>query len=424
MATATQEETALAPRNGDAQPPVKKEREIIPIHLTDQDAAIMNWIDQGRFDHIQRIAKVFASSNLAPEQYRGKVPDCIIGVQMAFRLNVEPFMFLQNTYVVHGKPGVEAKLAIALMNQRGPFSGPVQWRFSRDCRACKGMGWTEQEDNCSKCGGTGQVRIAKIPSLDAMSDDITCTCYATHRQTGDVCEAPVSWRMVKDEGWLTKNGSKWRTMPDQMFRYRSATFLARLFCPEVLMGMQTAEELEDVGRTITVERAAPPPADPRAFEFEFDDVQPAAQTSDVATEAKLEPAPEPEPEVEKAPPPRRRRKPAEEEPAAEANPEPDAEPEKKPSAEPAPSAPAEQAQAKAPSDNDLPADEPKPVDASKKIKIWCNAAPPDDWQERLTAAGFRASGTKTTWIAMHSEAAYKLAGEAADERWCDETRYA
>ena len=52
--------------------------------------------------------------------------------------------------------------------------------------------------------------------------------------------------MVKAEGWYDKSGSKWKTMPDQMFRYRAAAFFARAFCPDVLMGLQTVEETRDV----------------------------------------------------------------------------------------------------------------------------------------------------------------------------------
>jgi hypothetical protein len=52
--------------------------------------------------------------------------------------------------------------------------------------------------------------------------------------------------MVKKEGWLDKPGSKWKTMPELMFQYRSAAFFGRLHCPEILMGMQTLEEVIDV----------------------------------------------------------------------------------------------------------------------------------------------------------------------------------
>jgi hypothetical protein len=52
--------------------------------------------------------------------------------------------------------------------------------------------------------------------------------------------------MAKAEGWLTKTGSKWITMPELMLKYRAAAFFGRLYAPEVLMGMQTSEEVIDI----------------------------------------------------------------------------------------------------------------------------------------------------------------------------------
>lgn len=179
---------------------------------------IANWMDSARFDQVQRVAKVFAESNAVPEHYRGKLADCIIGIQMAFALGLpHPLQFFQNSYVVAGKPGMEAKFVIAMINTRGPFDGPVDWRFSG-----------ERE-----------------------TDSWTCTAFAQHKKTGRVCETSVDWKMVKAEGWLAKNGSKWKTMPEMMFRYRSAAFLARLYCPEVLMGLSTVDELHDISDQIT-----------------------------------------------------------------------------------------------------------------------------------------------------------------------------
>ena len=53
-------------------------------------------------------------------------------------------------------------------------------------------------------------------------------------------------QMAKDEGWSTKNGSKWKTMPEQMLRYRSASFFGRIYAPEILMGFKTTDEVEDM----------------------------------------------------------------------------------------------------------------------------------------------------------------------------------
>jgi ribosomal protein L37AE/L43A len=168
-------------------------------------------MDTARFEHLWRVSNLFAKSDLVPQHYKGKPENCMLTCQMAMRLSLEPLMLMQNTYIVHGRPGMEGKLVIALVNTRGPFTGPIEWEF-------------DDEENPKKC-----------------------TAFATHKITNKVCKATITWKMVEAEGWNKKEGSKWLTIPAQMFRYRSAVFLARAYCPEVTFGFPTVQELRDVG---------------------------------------------------------------------------------------------------------------------------------------------------------------------------------
>lgn len=176
----------------------------IPRVLVNPSGSLFFDID--KFEHAQRVAKVLATSTLVPEHFRNNLGNCVIALNYADRIKADPFMVLQNMYVVHGKPGIEAKLVIALVNQSGRFE-PLEFKESKD----------------------------------------VCVAYAKEIKSGKVLEGPtITTEMVKAEGWLDKPGSKWKTMPQIMFRYRAATFFARTYCPEVLLGMQTKEELEDV----------------------------------------------------------------------------------------------------------------------------------------------------------------------------------
>lgn len=159
-----------------------------------------------------RLAQAYAGSSIVPEQYRGKPSDCFIAVQMAFRLGVDPLAYMQSSYIVHGKPGIEAKLAIAMLNTSGKITGRVRYKDERD-------------------------KAGKM---------IASTATVKDAETGDEVAATVTWEMAAAEGWTTKTGSKWKTMPDVMFHYRAAVFLIRQFYPEVLMGMQTRDELDDL----------------------------------------------------------------------------------------------------------------------------------------------------------------------------------
>jgi hypothetical protein len=177
---------------------------------TIEDGEYSILFDTAKFEQAYRVARLFSASEFVPEAYRGKPENCFLALQMSTRLRVDPMMFMQRTYIVHGRPGMEATLVIALVNARGPFTGPIQW------------------------------------SVVGEGMDKTCTAYATHKVTGEVCKAECSMRMAEAEGWIAKSGSKWKTLPDMMLRYRSAAFLARLYAPECIMGLSTVDELDDI----------------------------------------------------------------------------------------------------------------------------------------------------------------------------------
>jgi hypothetical protein len=208
-ATAAEPKSETKPEQTNGQTKALEQKPPARITVRD-DSEFGNLLDTAKFEHLYRVATVYAGSKIVPAHYQGSIPDCFIATQMAIRLGIDPMMFMQNTYIVQGKPGMEAKLAIALVNTRGPFRGPIQWKMD----------------------GEGPTRRA--------------TAFGVHKDTGEICECTVSMEVAKLEGWIDKNGSKWRTMPEQMLRYRSAMWLARLYAPECLMGMSTVDELEDM----------------------------------------------------------------------------------------------------------------------------------------------------------------------------------
>ena len=158
------------------------------------------------FEHAQRVAKVFASSNLIPQHLRGNVADCLIAYQIARRLNEEPLVVMQNIYVVSGKPGWQTSYMIARANRSGVFKGPITWEST----------------------GSG--------------DSLSVTAKATLSEIGEKVSVTVDMRMAKAEEW-TRN-KKYQSMPEHMLRWRSAAMLIRLYAPEIMLGMPVIEEIE------------------------------------------------------------------------------------------------------------------------------------------------------------------------------------
>ena len=161
------------------------------------------------FRESYKLASVFAKSSLVPQQYQGKTEDCAIAVDMAERMGVTPLMVMQNLYVVKGKPSWSGQACMSFIKAKYGDAMPIYTgERGTDSRGC-------------------YVRV-RTPE-------------------GEIIEGTeVTIAMAKAEGWM--NNSKWKNMPEQMLAYRAAAFFARVYCPEILMGVQVEGEVEDSER--------------------------------------------------------------------------------------------------------------------------------------------------------------------------------
>jgi hypothetical protein len=165
-----------------------------------------------QFENAQRIAKALASSALVPKEYQGQggLANTLVAMEIAQRMGLSPLQVMQNLHIIHGRPSWSSQFIIAMINGCGRFT-PLDYKMS----------------------GEG--------------DGLSCFAYATELTTGKELKGPtVTMAMAKREGWATKTGSKWQTMPDLMIRYRAAAFWGRLYVPEFLVGMKTQEEVIDI----------------------------------------------------------------------------------------------------------------------------------------------------------------------------------
>lgn len=197
-----------------------------------EEAQMSVFGSSANFETAQRMAKALCSSTIVPTAFQGQnnMANCIIALDIANRLGSNPLMIMQNLYVVHGMPAFSSKFLIATLNNCGKFS-PIRYEF-------KGKEGT---------------------------DDWSCRASAVDKQGEILTGAWVSIKMAKAEGWYSKNGSKWQTMPELMLQYRAAAFFQRVYAPEISMGLITREEYDDgvvIEETIP---SAPVTADPTAI---------------------------------------------------------------------------------------------------------------------------------------------------------------
>lgn len=166
-----------------------------------------------RFGLMQRQSRMFAMSSLTPEALRKGTPEqamanCYIAMSIADRMGEDRITVMQNIHIIHGTAGFKTSYMIARANSSGKFSEEIDWE-----------------------------ELGEGPTLSV-------TAFATLAKSGRRVEMTVDMAMAKAEGWASNK--KYTTMPKVMLRYRSAAFLIRLYAPEVMLGHQTIEEVEDV----------------------------------------------------------------------------------------------------------------------------------------------------------------------------------
>lgn len=233
-----------------------------------QNQVGFNFFDPEQFNTMQRVCKLFANSELVPDMYKVKyeqipvgadentvnaikfknqiaehkaVANCMIAIEIATRIGASPLMVMQNMTPIYGKPSWSSKFLIATVNTCGRFE-PLQFKFT-DKGMCGMVDYTDYVwDSASR---TKKPVTKQFDGKKVMN--IECVAYTTKKGSTDVLESsPVSIELAIQEGWYTKNGSKWQTMTKQMLMYRAASFWTSAYAPELSMGMRTVEEQQDI----------------------------------------------------------------------------------------------------------------------------------------------------------------------------------
>ncbi len=303
-------------------PPVAPEAHMPRIRIGSGD--LQSW------EFTQRVARGYASSTLVPEAYRlmkprgkfGKareemienpagLPNCIIALNMAERLGADPLMVMQNLYIVEGRPSWSAQFVISAINSCGRYSA-LQYQVTDE-----GVQTVDYEVSVWDDAAQSKVAVKKKAAVPKL----TFVAWAIDKETKARLESPpITMEMAVLEGWYDKPGSKWKTMPLIMGRYRAASFFGRTYCPEILMGLRTQdEEMETIEAEMAADgswgiAAERPEAQPAATPAQIEHEQ--VVTLDLSTD---KPAPDPaeassaaqqDGEKRSEPPPAERRKPS------------------------------------------------------------------------------------------------------------------
>ena len=176
---------------------------------TDGESSIYQTTES--FEFAQRQAKSLCQSQLVPTQYQGQngLSNCLVALEMSKRMNLSPLTVMQNLNVIHGKPTWSAQFI------------------------------SSQIIGCGRFKNFDYIVTGK-------DDSLSVQCQAIRLEDNKLVKGTaVSMKMAQQEGWTAKN-KKYQSMPELMLRNRAATFFGRQYIPDLLLGVQTSEEVVDI----------------------------------------------------------------------------------------------------------------------------------------------------------------------------------
>ena len=159
------------------------------------------------FDQLQRFAQIASKSGMVPTQYINKPDAVFIAVQMGSELGLAPLQSLQNIAVINGRPSIWGDALLGLVKASA---------------VCDDV----------------------IESIEGDGDNMVAICVAKRKGKSPVTSR-FSVQDAKSAGLWGKTGP-WKQYPSRMLQMRARGFALRDAFPDVLRGLITAEEAQDI----------------------------------------------------------------------------------------------------------------------------------------------------------------------------------
>ncbi len=200
-------------------------------------------LDGASMDSMMRLADIMAKGRATvPEHLRGNAADCAAVVMQAIQWRMNPFAVGQKTHLVNGVLGYEAQLVNAVIQS----SGVTVDRFNYD--------WYGPWEKI-----IGKTKVIQMPAKDgkkayefrvpdySMADEVGLGVRVWSTLKGEEMPRKLELLLVQAS---VRNSPLWATDPKQQLAYLAVKRWARLYAPDVILGVYTPDELEEVNREL------------------------------------------------------------------------------------------------------------------------------------------------------------------------------
>jgi hypothetical protein len=208
----------------------------LPAGSTSAAALIMS---DASLDKIMRVADMMASGRSTIPQHLQKSPgDCMAVVMQAVQWGMNPFAVAQKTHIVNGTLGYEAQLVAAVINSSGAVADRFHFEWFGDWH--KIVGKFKQVESRTKTGDDGKPKKFIVPDWETKDEQgLGVRVWATIK--GETEPRVLELLMTQAR---TRNSTLWTEDPKQQIAYLAQKRWARLYAPDVILGVYTPDELE------------------------------------------------------------------------------------------------------------------------------------------------------------------------------------
>lgn len=161
---------------------IQKYNEQAPMMVQQQAGAFDALQEQvAAMDAAAKLATALCNTEMVPKQYRGKPDDGAAAILYGAELGMNPIQSLQNVMVINGKPGVEARTMVALLNRRGYIVETAETSDTRvTVRGTAPNGGVEEStwtiERAAQAGYTSNSLYKKIPQQMLYAKAATEVC--------------------------------------------------------------------------------------------------------------------------------------------------------------------------------------------------------------------------------------------------------
>jgi len=194
------------------------------VNVNNTSAMVLNG---DSMEKMLKFSQMMATSKITiPKHLQGNAGDCFAIVMQAMQWGMNPFAVAQKTHLVNGVLGYEAQLVNAVINSRAPITTRLNYEWFGD--------WS------------------KVNGKTSNADDVGVIVSATMKGETEPRVLSVSMAQVGN----VRNSPLWVNDPRQQLAYLATKRWSRLYCPDVILGVYTADEFEDAPQPTTSKTAS------------------------------------------------------------------------------------------------------------------------------------------------------------------------